>query len=160
MGQLNPNAAFLKTIFGVKVSRATAVLPQSVAAPIFTVAGGRVLITGLVGEVTTIIQAQADATKVTANPTVGSDVDLCATVDITGLEVGGKLALQPDLDATPFSVALAKQLAGAIPFGLAQRAILVAAGTIDLSCAASNTGSVKWDLTYVPLDVGAAVTAA
>lgn len=149
-----------KILFGTKVSRAAATLPQTTTAAIFTVAGGRVLITGLIGQVTTIIQAQANAIKLIANPTVGSDVDLCATVDINGLEAGGLLSLTPDLDATPFSVALDKQLAGAIPFGYAARALCVAAGTIDLSCAASNTGSVKWDLTYIPLDTGASVAAA
>lgn len=151
----------LRTIlFGTRVARATAALPQSAAAAIFTVSGGRVLLTGILGEVTTTVQNQTCNTKLVANPTTGSDVDLCATVDIANLEVGGKLSLIPDLDATPFSVALGKQLAGAAPFGLANRAVVVAAGTIDLSCSASNTGSVKWDLTYLPLDAGAAVTAA
>ncbi|MFJ5984314.1 hypothetical protein [Lentzea sp. NPDC092896] len=153
-------SAFRKNLFGLKVDRATAALPQTTASPIFTVAGGRVLITGLIGEVTTAIQNQANNTKLIANPTTGSDVDLCAVVDVANLEVGGKLSLTPDLDATPFSVALDKQLAGAIPMGFAAKAICVAAGSIDLSCAASNTGSVKWSVFYVPLDDGATVTAA
>jgi hypothetical protein len=38
--------------------------------------------------------------------------------------------------------------------------MVVAAGTIDLDCAASNTGSVKWSIWYVPLDDGAYVEAA
>lgn len=160
MAPSQQGVAFQKALFGLKVSRATAALPQTAAAAIFTVVGGRVIITGLIGEVTTVIQTQANATKLTANPTVGSDVDLCATVDITALEVGGKLSLIPDLDATPFSVALGKQLAGAAPFGVAPHGIAVAVGTIDLNCAASNTGSVKWDLTYVSLDAGASVVAA
>jgi hypothetical protein len=151
-------SAYRDAMFGQKIARATATLPQTTAAPIFTVAGGRIVLTGLLGQVTTIIQTQANATKITANPTTGSDVDLCATVDITALEVGGKLALTPDLDATPFSVALDKQLAGGIPYGI--RGIVIDIGTIDLSCAASNTGSVKWDLTYVPFDNGATVVAA
>jgi hypothetical protein len=33
-------------------------------------------------------------------------------------------------------------------------------GTINLNCAASNTGSIKWTLSYAPFDPGAAVTAA
>lgn len=160
MGVLDNGAGFRKSLFGTKVSRATAALPASTQSAIFTVATGRVLITGIVGEVTTVIQNQACNTKLVANPTAGSDVDLCAVVDVANLEVGGKLSLIPDLDATPFSVALGKQLAGAAPFGFGSRAVVVAVGTIDLSTAATNTGSVKWDLTYVPLDAGATVTAA
>ena len=71
-------------IWGTRVDRATATLPQTTNAPIFTIAGGRVTVYLLVGEVTTIIQAQANATKLTAVPTAGSAVDLCATVDING----------------------------------------------------------------------------
>lgn len=160
MSVLNDADAFRKMLFGLRVQRATAALPATTQAAIFTVSGGRVVLTSLLGEVTTIIQAQANAVKVTSNPTTGSDVDLCATVDVNALEVGGKLSLIPDFDATPFSVALGKQLAGAAPFGLGPRGIVLAAGTLDLVTGATNTGSVKWDLHYVPLDLGATVTAA
>jgi hypothetical protein len=160
MSVYNDGAAYLKSAYGVRVNRATAALPQTTASAIYTITGGRVLITGILGEVTTAIQNQANNTKLIANPTTGSDVDLCAVVDVANLEIGGKLSLIPDLDATPFSVALGKQLAGAAPFGLGNRGIAVAVGTLDLSCAASNTGSVKWTLTYIPLDDGAGVTAA
>lgn len=43
---------------------------------------------------------------------------------------------------------------------LPRNPVVVPAGTIDLDCAASNTGSVKWSLFYWPLDPGAYVTAA
>ena len=43
---------------------------------------------------------------------------------------------------------------------MSRNGIVVPVGTIDLSCAASNTGSIKWDITYVPLDDGASITAA
>jgi len=35
--------------------------------------------------------------------------------------------------------------------------LILSEGTIDLTCAASNTGSVKWDMFYIPLDEGATV---
>jgi hypothetical protein len=143
---------------GNLVSRTTAALPQTTASAIFTVAGGRVLITSIVGQVTTVIQAQANATKLQAVPTTGTTVDLSATVDINALEAGGLLSLTPAQSATPFSLALAKQLSGAIP--VQNLGIIVAIGSISLSCAASNTGSVKWDLTYIPYDTGASVAAA
>lgn len=144
--------------YGVKVSRATATLPQSTAGTLFTVTGGRVILTSILGEVTTVIQTQANATKLQSVPTTGTTVDLSATKDITALEVGGFLSLTPDLDATPFSVALQQQNAGATT--LPALGIVIPVGAIKLNCAASNTGSIKWDLTYIPLDDGASVAAA
>jgi len=45
--------------------------------------------------------------------------------------------------------------------GVAQASsLIVAAGTIDLSCAATNTGATKWLVKYQPLEVGARVFAA
>lgn len=140
---------------GIKVDKATAVLPQTTAGTLFTVTGGRVLMTSILGEVTTAIQAQANATKLKSVPTTGTTVDLCATKDITGLEIGGFLSLVPDLDATPFSVALDQQNAGAIV--LQGVGIILPIGTLKLDCAASNTGSVKWSMTYIPYDDGGSV---
>jgi hypothetical protein len=69
------------------VQRATATTPQGTAAAIFTVSG-RVFIDQIVGEVTTEIGAGANNMKLVANPTVKTDVDLCAVVDIDGDTVG------------------------------------------------------------------------
>jgi hypothetical protein len=51
------------------VSRDTANLPQSTQTPYFTVTG-RVLITQIVGEVTTVIETQDCDLDIRANPTV------------------------------------------------------------------------------------------
>jgi hypothetical protein len=144
----------LRTIlFGSKVDRTAAALPQTTQAALFTVTGGRVLVTSIVGEVTTVIQTQANATKIVSNPTTGTDVDLCATLDITADQVGCLYGI-----TGLFSDAMVGANAGA---GVVPRnAVVVPVGTIDLSCAASNTGAVKWLLTYIPLDNGASVTAA
>src|SRR2546423_4097583 len=138
--------------WGVRIDRATAALPQTTNAPIFTIAGGRVFVRMLVGEVTTIIQAQANNTKLTAVPTVGTSLDVCAVVDITALEVGGKLVPTGTL-----ATALGKTVAGAAL--LMATPLVVAVGTLNLNCAASSTGNVKWSIWYSPLDDGAVVTA-
>ena len=44
--------------------------------------------------------------------------------------------------------------------GILQDALVLSEGSIELDCAASNTGSVKWDLIYIPLDDGASVASA
>lgn len=151
-----PKGTQLRQInLGIKVDKASATLPATTVQTLFTVTGGRILLTSLLGEVTTIVQAQANATKIQSVPTTGSTVDLCATKDITGLEAGGLLALTPDLDATPFSVALQQQNAGAISINAV--GIIIPIGLIKLNCAATNTGATKWSMTYIPYDDGASV---
>lgn len=140
-------------LFGVQVNRATAALPQTTASALFTVAGGRVILTSIVGEVTTIIQNQANNTKLTANPTTGTSVDICAALNIANDEVGCLYGI-----TGLFSDAMLGSNAGATV--VPRNGVVIPVGTIDLDCAASNTGSVKWSVTYVPLDDGASVTAA
>jgi len=141
---------------GVLVSRATATLPATAAQNIFTVSGGRILLVALVGEVTTIIQAQATTVKVTSTPTTGSAIDMsAATTDINALEVGGRITLaNPPAAAT----ALVKTNAGYTDLP-GVRAI-VPIGTISYTTGATSTGSIKWDLVYIPLDTAATVVAA
>jgi hypothetical protein len=138
---------------GARVDRATATLPQTAHAAIFTVTGGRVLIAQILGEATVIFQTQINNTKLTSYPTTGTAVDLCAVKDTSALEVGGKLIV-PGVAAT----ALTQSVAGAI---IAETTpVIVAIGAIHLDCAASSTGSAKWSLWYVPVDDGALVVAA
>lgn len=149
-----PKAIRLRQIaFGDKVDRATAALPQTATGTLFTVTGGRIIVTSLVGTVTTVIQAQANAVKLVATPTTGTVNDLSTTVDINALVVGGLLAttgLAGD--------ALVKSTGGGIS---AQRnPIIVAIGAIGLNTAASSTGSIAWSLTWMPYDLGAVVVAA
>lgn len=157
MSQLNPGSQFAKGLRGIHVARATATLPQTAAGALFTVATGKVLVTALYGEVTTVIQTQADATKLTFDPTdAGATQDLCATTDITADAVGTVYSIT----GTPATV-----LQDALNFlppnkSLAVPGLILKPGSILLDCAASNTGSVKWDLWYVPLDSGATVAAA
>lgn len=138
---------------GARVDRATAALPQTAAGTIFVISGGRVLISLIIGEATVVIQTQLNNTKLKLVPTVGSTVDLCAVKDITALEVGGKLVVN-GVAAT----ALVQANAGAI---IAETVpVVCAVGNLQLDCAASNTGSIKWSLWYVPVDDGALVVAA
>ena len=141
---------------GILVARATAALPATTAQNLFTIAGGRILLLALVGEVTTIIQAQSTTVKVTSTPTTGSAIDMSSTgADINALEVGGHITLP----ATPASAtALVKGLGGYI--GLSAARLMVPPGVISVNYGAASTGAVKWDMAYVPYDDGATVTAA
>lgn len=143
-------------LVGVRVARATAALPQTTTSTLFTITSGQILLTGIWGEVTTVIQTQANNTKLTFDPTAtGASQDMCAVLDITADAVGtiytitgtAATAMQDALNWVPSNKALAQP-------------ILLKPGAILLDCAASNTGSVKWAMTYIPLENGAAVAAA
>jgi len=134
------------------VERAASTLPQTAQTAYFTVTG-RVLVTQIVGEVTTEMEAQNNAAKLIANPTVGAAVDMCAAVETTGDVVGTIYNITGTL-----ANAMVATTSGAV---IAQaNSIMVAAGTIDLDCAASNEGETKWTVHYIPLDAGSTIAAA
>ncbi|MFJ3923018.1 hypothetical protein [Streptomyces sp. NPDC090022] len=141
-------------LYGTKVDKATAALPASTTGSLFTVTGGRVLVTSIVGRVTTSIQAQANAIKLVATPSGSGAVnDLSGTVESNGLAAGGLLSI-----TGLAGDAMVKSTGGGV--STLRNPVIVAAGAIGLNTAATNTGSVEWSLTYVPLDDGATVTAA
>src|SRR3954471_21373148 len=92
MSNLIKGKTLRKERFGLKVDRTAAVLPTAQAA-LFTVAGGRVIVTGLIGEVTTVCDGTATTLKITGNPTTGTDVDWSSTTAITSKEVGAFVGL-------------------------------------------------------------------
>jgi hypothetical protein len=143
--------ALLQNVYGIKVDKASATLPASTNQTLFTISGGRIILTGIVGEVTTAVQAQACNTKLTSAPTVGTAVDLCAVLDITGDEVGCLYGI-----TGTFATAMLGANAGATVLP-APLGIIIPVGVIRLNTAATNTGATKWSMTYVPLDDGASV---
>jgi hypothetical protein len=133
--------------------RATDTLPQTTDEALFRISGGKVCIVGIYGEVTTVIQTQANATKLKHNPSgVGADVDLCATLDITADAVGTVYSIVGVLATAMKSTTLWLVVpADSIP----APGIILGPGDIELDCAASNTGSVKWTVLWYPIDSGA-----
>ena len=141
---------------GTQTERATAALPASTAAAIFTIATGRVAVTAIIGEVTTVIQTQACDTQLTFDPTAtGATQALCADLDITADAVGTMYSIT----GTP-----ADAMVDALNFmssdKMLQKPLVLKPGSILLDCSATNTGSVKWTIWWYPLDTGATVTAA
>jgi len=128
---------------------------------LFTVTG-RVLITSLTGEVTTVIGGAATLKL----RDVTNSVDLCAATTIDTDAVGTMYALTsistnilngtgavPVIGSIP-NITGAQQLDVAI-VGDAQAALTIAQ-VLD----AADTGNVTWRLTYIPLTSGSTVTAA
>lgn len=137
---------------GIKVDRATATLPQTATGNLFSIAGGRVLLTSIVGEVTTVLGATATNAKLVSTPTTGTAVDLCAVLAIASKEVGTLFGI-----TGLFSDAMVGANAGA---SVAPRnGVILPIGNLGLNTSANDTGSVKWSVTYIPIDDGASMAA-
>lgn len=140
---------------GFHTVKTAASLPASTTQNIFTISGGRVLVTVFFGEVSTVIQAQACNLKVTSVPTTGSAVDVATNLDINAFEAGAILVAEGDgtaLIGTTAGAGFAPAL-NALPF-------ILPIGTIRIATSATNTGATKWDIFYFPLDEGASVVSA
>lgn len=168
---VNPGALAAQVFaasYGALLTGGPKTLPATASGDIFTVTGGRVIITSLTGVVSTAIQAQATTLSVGNKPAGGSSAvaTLCATADLNGKPVGTSLAV-------PLAKTSALLVSGAdgtvawngsaggqgSPFtagGLA----LIPAGTIQVTTGATSTGAVTWSVTYIPYDAGATVAAA
>lgn len=154
MATTNANRdVFTAQAVGFRVSKTAAVLPATSTQNIFTIAGGRVLVTYLIGEVTTVCSATATNLKATSVPTVGTAADIAANLAIASLELGTILVVEGDATAIiGVSAGFAPAL-NALPF-------VIPAGTLRIETSATNTGATKWDLWYFPLDDGASVVSA
>jgi hypothetical protein len=120
---------------------------------LFTVSGGTVLVTSLVGLVTTAMTV-ANTIKLQANPTTGVTGDLCAATDLgTTDTLAGNLISFQGLkgDSAITNVGAIQTL---------KAPIAVAAGAIEqVTTGTSPDGAITWVLTYIPWDDGAAVAA-
>jgi hypothetical protein len=142
---------------GFQVLKAAQTLPQTTTLTLFTVTGGRVAVTSLVGTVSTVIGAGAVTMSLGLAPTVGSP----NTAGIAGLtaslaakEAGTNFWLPPIAGGTLLVGANAGAAAQ-----LTANVYVATTGTITwTTAAASTTGAVSWALTYIPIDTGASVS--
>ena len=138
---------------GMTVERATAVLTAATV-PIFTISGGRIKVTQIIGEITTVMENIAILVRLQANPTSGTTRNLCANLDIDTYAEGDLLGITGvNTDAM-----LPPATSGVVE--AQTMGVIVQEGTIDIISAAAPTGSIKWTLKYIPLDEGASVAAA
>jgi hypothetical protein len=148
-------SAFRKSVLGVKVERAAAIQPQTAQAAIFTVAGGKVLVTSLIGEVVVATPATTNTLAIAGNPTSGTDVTWASATSTASKEIGAIIT-----PAVTAGSALVVANAGG-GNAIAPTGYVAQVGTIDLvTTGSAATGTIKWTITYVPIDTGATVTAA
>lgn len=135
---------------GAPVSKATGTLAATTVA-LFTVAGGRVMVTGMFGLVTTDITV-SNSYKLQFNPTAGDTLDLSAatTIGATDVVAGTLIGFGQGTTAAPALITGASYWHGSLflPVGQIEH---VSGGT---------DGAITWYLTYVPFDDGATLVAA
>ena len=137
----------LRTIlFGTRVTKSTGTLAATTI-PLFTISGGLVAVTSLVGRVTTAITV-ANSYKLQHNPTAGTTKDLCTAADIGTTDTAVGEIFVPKIGSSLAVGAAAEQ-----------NPIILETGQIE-SVSAGTDGVILWALTYVPLDDGASLVAA
>lgn len=167
---VNPGAQAAQafaTSYGTVATGAAKTLPASTTGHLFTVSGGRVLVTGITGVVSTAVQAQACTISIGNTPTGGSAAVASiasASSSVSGATVGTSFGVGAFSSGSPAALVVTGAsgvLAGAnIGFSLDDGGIgLVPPGTIDWTTSATNTGAVTWSVSYVPYDASASVVA-
>jgi hypothetical protein len=145
-----PGKALLLANYGTTVFRATATIPATTTQTLFTVTGGRIIVTNLTGLVTTVIGAVATNLLVNyLNTASGTNSNLSTNVAITSAPVGSQYSVSSLAGAGTVGIAVAQG-----------NEFIVSAGSIRATTDATTTGSMSWVISYIPLDTGAYVTAA
>lgn len=144
-------SAYFELFRGQATDRAAALLPQTATGGLFTVAGGRVLLKGILGEITVIFGATASNLNIVHTPTVGVVGALCAVAATASLVVGTLFGITGvPADAMSILTAYAP---------LPDRDLVLPPGVIGLQASGSNSGQAKWRCFWLPVDVGATVVA-
>lgn len=137
-----------------------ATLPQTATATMFNVSGG-VLLTSFAGRVTTVLGATVTTLSVGVTPSGGGaaqNAGLASATAVTSAAVNTILTLPATVGG---ALVVAAAAGTPVLAGFAgASALYVPAGAITITTSASDTGAIRWSLTYVPWDTGAAVTAA
>jgi hypothetical protein len=153
MSVLEDPTAYRKAILGTgSASKATGTLAATTV-PLFTIAGGEVLITSLYGRVTTSITV-ANSYKLQVNPTTGDTQDMCAATDI-----GTTDTLAGTLLTFGASTSTAPPKLMSIGYGKALEFVPVPIGQIE-HVSAGTDGAITWFVTWLPLVTGATLVAA
>lgn len=111
--------------------------------------------TSIIGQVEVVMGAVANNTKLTATPTApGTARDICAVLNTANYAQGDLLGI----DGINTSAMLPPASSGTIEGQTV--GVVLKPGTLDLDCAANNTGELSWIVHYIPLDAGAVMQAA
>jgi hypothetical protein len=144
--------ALMAAGLGMRVDRAADDVPHTTAEAIFNIVGGRVLMTGILGEVTIQLGAVGNL-SLEANPTTGTTAALNVATASAANEVGTLLSISGTIGDNMLIVDAGGTRLGPAP-------VVLPVGSLDFRASATADGSVKWSIWFLPLDDGAYVTAA
>jgi hypothetical protein len=157
------NNAYTKAVLGNVTTKTYTVAVET--GNLFTVATGLVLVTGLVGHVTTAMTV-ANTVKLQHNPTTGTTQDIFAATDLgtTDTPAGDLIGVSGAPADAPIlgigSVAL-WGTNSALAAGDAGKGLVVTPGVIQqVTTGAGAQGVIVWYVTWVPLVLGATIVAA
>lgn len=152
MSVLNPGDAFTKSVLGIPVRRAAATIAAD--QDLFSIDGGLVAVTGFVGRVTVAVGAGSQDIEIDFDPDDGgSNVALSTLLLIDSDPVGTLYTLNATAGgALVEGLDVAYNAALAVP-------IVMGPGDIVLDVTGTEAGEIEWYLTYVPITLGAQVTA-
>jgi len=141
------------TIHSGQVVPTVALSPQT----IFTISGGKILVVSLVGVVSTVMSATVCGLTVGLTPAEGAGSSapaaLAASGALASLEVGTMVSLGATAGAAlQVGVNASTVLLKPAP-------IAVSPGALTLTGSATQTGALRWVLTWVALDDAASVVA-
>lgn len=150
MSTLIPNTQIRSLALGSPiVSKATGTLAATTV-PLFTISGGLVVVTSLIGVVTTAITV-ANSYKLQSNPTTGTTTDLCAATDLGTVDtpVGDYL--------TPTGVSgITRGGVASVDLG---SAFVLPIGQIE-HVSSGTDGAITWYCTWYPYETAGALVAA
>jgi hypothetical protein len=142
--------------YGFQVNKLAQTLPATATATLFTVTGGRVVITSLIGTASTAIGATACNLSLGTAPTGGTanTAGITTNLALAAREVGTHFWLPAVGVANPLIMGANAGTAAQLTGG---SAYVVQTGTVTWTTSATNTGALNWAMTYIPLDTGASV---
>lgn len=143
---------------GIMVERPAAALAidASPGEPFFTIAGGVVLLTGLIG-IITVAPGGAQTLSFELDPDVGAGANtvLCTPTDIVAATLTDIITISGD----PGDALINGHLASNLMFEDAPNGVALAPGVLGL-VATSALGTVRWVIWYKPVDIGATIVVA
>ncbi len=142
--------ALRRAMLGAKLDRDTADVSTGAYKSLFNIINAPVMLTSMVGEVTTALQSGANNTKLTATPTTGTAVDLASNLDTVSDEKGCLFGI------SAYGSAMVGTNAGATV--ITAKPIVLQIGTVGITTASDKSGSIKWSVTYMPLEDGGEMT--
>lgn len=137
---------------GSQASKATGTITGNPTTPLFTVAGGEVLITSVYGKVTTALSTDGGTYALQQNPTTGDTQTIVTATDLgtSDTAVGSVIGLDQG------TTAATKFLRG----GRVDLNAVVTTGQIEFVGASSANGAITFYVTWIPLTDGATLVAA